>query len=707
MTFLTNTLNLRQEVGGTKVKQGDFGSTFTFTLTDEQGNYYHELNSKTATITLCDDNNIVYQSTTLVSDSSVTFNIEKAVQTGVFYLEIKIDNYIFPSDRSCLISIEAGAVAYDLKDLIPNYDVNMTIDGILSDLNRQGGSVVDLLNKMASIYSNALTDHAEIIQARGGRSSLDVRLDGLDAKDSSLQAQITSNDADIDSTNARISSIVASAGDGTIPSELVDSRTDFDGKVYSLAGDHIRSIGKTLSEEIEASFVLTNKGYIEYSDGKETAYNNTAFNYSNKILVVSAKKILLTSQFAPGGTNGYAFYDNAGNYISGSNVYSEEIMVPNGAYYFAFTAYNLDISKIKVKIVLPTDIINNRLYYLENKNPIKKIAFTLTNDGYIDYKNGNFTVWATGAFYRSNKIDVSFAKELLLTSRFNGDAGCAFYDENGSFISGLNSIPSTITIPVNAKYFAFSMYRMTPSDVLLVGGYTFQNVINALNQKDSPTANFNYSYAIGKTLMIGDSLTSGYYSIAPYSGNSINQNVPYYVGKMTNNEVKNAGVSGIYPSKWFADELPKYNFADYDTVFIWLGTNNGLTDTMAADVNAFTDYNQYATTETGYYCRLIETIKNANPDVAIHISTCFHVFGGDIPATNKVINEIATKYDLNVINLSDLTVTEHPELHLNNGNQHFGKAGNIFIANRIINDVNSYYDANQLKLEFGLTPRTN
>lgn len=193
MTFLTNTLNLRQEKGGTKVKQGDFGSTFTFTLTDEQGNYYHELNSKTATITLCDDNNIVYESTTLVSDSSVTFNIEKAVQTGVFYLEIKIDNYIFPSDRSCLISIETGATAYDLKDLIPNYDVNMTIDGILSDLNRQGGSITDLLNKMAGIYSNALADHAEIKTARGGQPSLDARLDGLDAKDTDLQNQINTN----------------------------------------------------------------------------------------------------------------------------------------------------------------------------------------------------------------------------------------------------------------------------------------------------------------------------------------------------------------------------------------------------------------------------------------------------------------------------------------------------------------------------------
>ena len=69
----------------------------------------------------------------------------------------------FPSDRKTIILVEAGAVAYDLKDLVPNYDTNMTIDGILSDLSQKGININDLKTKMANIYSNALSDHAEIL----------------------------------------------------------------------------------------------------------------------------------------------------------------------------------------------------------------------------------------------------------------------------------------------------------------------------------------------------------------------------------------------------------------------------------------------------------------------------------------------------------------------------------------------------------------
>ena len=45
----------------------------------------------------------------------------------------------------------------------------------------------DLQTKVNAIYSNALADHTEIVNSRGGQSSLDVRLDGLDAKYTDLE----------------------------------------------------------------------------------------------------------------------------------------------------------------------------------------------------------------------------------------------------------------------------------------------------------------------------------------------------------------------------------------------------------------------------------------------------------------------------------------------------------------------------------------
>ncbi|MFI3887561.1 SGNH/GDSL hydrolase family protein [Streptococcus parauberis] len=716
MTFLTNTLNLRQEVGGTKVKQGDFGSTFTFTLTDEQGNYYHELNSKTATITLCDDNNIVYESTTLVSDSSVTFNIEKAVQTGVFYLEIKIDNYIFPSDRSCLISIEAGATAYDLKDLIPNYDVNMTIDGILSDLNRQGGSVVDLLNKMASIYSNALSDHAEIIQARGGQTNLDGRLDAIEAKEasdySSLDARIITNVSGISATNTRIDGIIANAGNGTVSSEQVDERNGADGVVYTTAGTAQRTQFSNqlglLATQIGTATVANE--YIYRSNG--VPVTSTYYSRSDMIDITGYSKLLVIAS-TNNDNAGYAFFNKYRVYISGSNagtgtLRAEVVDIPANAKYFMYTTLSKDvaISKVfghKIQDKYEVDALGVNEY---------ELTYTKVDNYFIDVTG---KVTANTGYYYSEPINIKKGEKLVVYNQDNSNAGIASVSEwtsSDTFVGAI--IPGSIA--------GQTVNYVAPRDMIIkICGWkrgvmrVFKRTVNTedilvtdIKQKLG-LANIipkpNFAIGIGKTIMIGDSLTSGAYDDSVFNGNSINQNMPFYYGKLTTNEVKNAGVSGIYPSKWLSDQYPKYNFVDYDSAYIWLGTNLGLTDTMDADVNTKATYNDYATTETGSYCKLIEMIKEQNPDISLHMSRVFA--GPDVATTNKVIDQIATKYGIHLIDLSDLTKANYPQFHHDIGATHLNKAGNIFVANRLFNETNAYFDSNYFKLEFGLTPRTN
>ncbi|AGI10701.1 hypothetical protein 645_0011 [Lactococcus lactis phage 645] len=83
-------------------------------------------------------------------------------------------------------------------------------------------------------------EQAEIIQARGGQSSLDARLDGLDAKDTDLQNQVNTNKTSITNTGSRIDNLIANAGNGTVPSELVDMRIGADGKVRGTAGNAMR-----------------------------------------------------------------------------------------------------------------------------------------------------------------------------------------------------------------------------------------------------------------------------------------------------------------------------------------------------------------------------------------------------------------------------------------------------------------------------------
>lgn len=177
-----NSLNLTQIKGGTKLKQGDLGSVLSYSLTDENGQEITSFDNKTAYINLVLDDKIWFTTTTLVDISRVTFRIDKAIPIGLYYLEIKIDDYIFPSDRDSIILIEEGSTPYDLKELVPNYDVNMTLKGILSDLSQKGIDISDLKTKMNAIYNNALADHAEITAARGTHPNLRSRLDESDKK---------------------------------------------------------------------------------------------------------------------------------------------------------------------------------------------------------------------------------------------------------------------------------------------------------------------------------------------------------------------------------------------------------------------------------------------------------------------------------------------------------------------------------------------
>lgn len=714
--FYDNTLNLKQELGGSKIKQGDFGSVLSFILLDGNGSYIDELNQKTASISLCTDDKILYVTTATINNSTVEFKIDKAIPVGVYYVEIKVDNYIFPSDRSTIISIEQGATVYDLKDLIPNYDVSMTLTDILNKLKVKDGQVVDLQSKMNAIYSNALSDHAEILNARSGQFSLGGRLDGLNEKDTDLQNQISSNISVTSSINGRLDTIVANAGNGTIPSEVIEARVDSKGKIYPTLASHMEILDTISIDSSLANLNLEQNFLIRAIDGGKESNASAKMNASDYIYVKNARFVHLETTFY-GGSDGYAFYDENKKFISGSNVYSKIVNVPANAYYFRFTVYSSDTSIARANVIFDNIEQSKKIEQLfaitENQNVIN---FNLTNKFYVRANDGIVYPTSDTRFWVSDEINVSGLSKLNLNSKFSNNLdGYAFYDIDKKLISGSTVFANEIQVPENASYFKFTVFDFDTALVSLKGYFKtddltrkFVGIENKFASLDSQSSNFDYYYGIGKTLMIGDSLTSGAYYDTKFNGSPIQQNVPYYLSKMTQNEVTNGGVGGWYPSIWYDQKLPEFEatLGDYDTVTIWFGTNKGLTDTLDADVNAYSDYNQFATTETGYYCKLIEHIKEVNPDAQIHLMTVFATTAS-VSETNATINAIAEKYGLLVIDMSDLTKGSRPELHINIDNHHFGKAGNLYIANRIKEKINDYYANDLIKLEFGLTPRTN
>ena len=254
--FYSNSLNLIQVGGGTQVKQGDLGSKFSYKLANEKDQELDDFDKEVARINLVLDDKIVFTTTATVDNSTVTFNIDQALPVGLYFLEIKIRDYIFPSDKQTIIFVDSGAAVY--KELVPNYDVNMTLDGILSDLSQKGIDINDLKTKMSAIYNNALDDHAEITTARGEFDTL-------------LQ-HIMSISANAIAADKKASSKVDKGGAGQITYSMLDQtiREKFTGGSVAVVGENAVSTnnivnGSVTNEKLKG--VAINVQYFPSYDG--------------------------------------------------------------------------------------------------------------------------------------------------------------------------------------------------------------------------------------------------------------------------------------------------------------------------------------------------------------------------------------------------------------------------------------------------------
>lgn len=201
-----------------------------------------------------------------------------------------------------------------------------------------------IIDGIEQVYKDATFDgdvSMEVIRSRGRSDSLDGRLDEMDNDQQESIAKLMH-------TDERISEIIANAGDGTLPSEVVDMRT-LGGKVFDIAGDALRESAKgTFIPEKSLKVDL-----LEYTPVKGVASKNMF----NKELVVR------------------------GFYINNSGV----VLAPVDGSSTAISHY---IAVLPNTTYTLTNVFSQRGYLFDkNKNPIQPITAntftTLENGGFI------------------------------------------------------------------------------------------------------------------------------------------------------------------------------------------------------------------------------------------------------------------------------------------------------------------------------------
>ncbi|AIK68546.1 neck passage structure protein [Lactococcus phage phi15] len=200
--------------------------------------------------------------------------------------------------KSLLDAIASNASESEVVELINSVKVLTSNISLMSNGDYSPKANQTDLESLRSVVNNQSktiskkAEQAEIIQARGGQSSLDARLDGLDAKDTDLQSQININKTSISNTSSRIDNLIVTAGNGN-SGEVNDLRVDINGLTHATAGDAVRGQLTQIRDTLDSA---VKSGLAEYSYGGETEY---AINFSATTTNKTAPTQAYTNEFVP------------------------------------------------------------------------------------------------------------------------------------------------------------------------------------------------------------------------------------------------------------------------------------------------------------------------------------------------------------------------------------------------------------------------
>ena len=431
--------------------------------------------------------------------------------------------------------------------------------------------------------------------------------------------------------SGRIDTIIANNNTTDGNSELVDIRVGNDGTKYNSAGECVRNIDKKVST---------------FAELKETNSSSNLYNEDT----TQKGSLNMTGVFAANPDSGFICSDyiklNKGKSYAFS--YGHATL---GRYHMSFNrfvAYNL--SKTFLAQTTSDSNLTDIVDITVNANSGKYTLVVPKQDIYIRFQVG----------VAITEIMVKNGTDNIYEPYGDSTYNFGIKDD----IIGENNLTSAL-----------------------------REKINKSNNQDTGVVNKEANcrflpYLLKKGICIGDSLTEGYHTADDID---TTRSYPAYLSRMMNCDITNTGQSGITTSGWYNAHISKYNYADYDFAIIYLGTNGGMTDTLIQDttISEGQTYKDYANTNTGCYCKIIETILEQNPKCKIYL------IRWDATTTANVTIQIAKKYGLDTINLLDKTYFDCQESKYHTDGTHFNSLGYCNFAWNIYCHINDLIENNQ------------
>lgn len=442
-----------------------------------------------------------------------------------------------------------------------------------------------------------------------------------------------------------------------------------------------------ISKKQDDIFSLLTKSNIQFSDGSLTGASG--WKSTDYIVLGDESKIsanVYTFKSADKTLYNIAFYDVSKNLIvgiGGASSNSKETLtlsVPSNAVYYriadATTAKNNTetvATFYEYKQLSTEEELEALKTYAENTF-VKKQGSDIVEYDYFSeltkstiYLANNTTASYTGWKSTDFKI-IDFVHIKGSLYGWTTFASFAFFDIDKKYIGGAIGKANGVVfdfdmdVPNNAVYYRVVDYTAVVTESIV-------ELTPIASDTHTITSEHNhYKTLFNDVLCVGDSLTEGDYGSNPVGTVNIHsENYPYFMKLETEWETDNHGKCGFDTEKYWNRIIvnpTSYNLQSYaidtskhyDIIFVALGTNGTMTNTVTTDIVG-DDYNAYASTQTGYYGKIVKWLKDNFPNAVIALVNVPQnaQTASKAPMQNKVIKDVAEKFGclyLDVFNYS-------------------------------------------------------